>query len=330
MIKVIVDKRTELLGIILLISKYAKKYPRQVQEQGNHQYRQFIIDNFSCYKKTKTIKIFNKLIKKYCFNYDAPIYLFLQLDENLKAITLDDYPFKERLGSDKLVLRLIDSLPEFVNLIKFEEYYKNNEPLYYKFVGEVEEYIKNKKLWQFVKNYVGINSNINYIINLLPYNTGGNYGAMVGNNVYCNLPVRLTPYSKESTFIGSNPATFDSMIVHEFSHPFINPLTDKYIDRISQSAFANISEKMQQLPYNLKQTLINEQVIRALEARYIDLNYGKQEADNFIDKEYKNGFIYIRNINNTLKLYELNRKNHKTIGDYYLNIIESFNIDPDK
>lgn len=151
-----------------------------------------------------------------------------------------------------------------MNLINFEDYYKNNDQLYHKFINEVEEHIKNKQLWQFVRNYVGINSNFNYLVNLLPYNTGGNYGAIVGNNVYCNLRIRLTPNLKESTFIGSNPATFDSMIVHEFSHPFINPLTDKYIEHISQKVFANIREKIKQLPYNLKQTLINEHVIRAL------------------------------------------------------------------
>ncbi|HHU60314.1 TPA: DUF4932 domain-containing protein [bacterium] len=76
MIKVIVDKRTELLGIILLIIKYKKRYPSLVKEQGNDQYRDFIINNFSCYKKSKTIKIFNKLIKKYCFNYDHQFIYF--------------------------------------------------------------------------------------------------------------------------------------------------------------------------------------------------------------------------------------------------------------
>ena len=82
MIQVKVDKRTELLGIMLLISDYSKKNSKLIEECGNKDYRDSILKNFSKFKEDITIKLLNYIINNYCFNYDAPIYLISQLNED--------------------------------------------------------------------------------------------------------------------------------------------------------------------------------------------------------------------------------------------------------
>ena len=82
-----VDYRTELLGIILVLSNnYKKLVDRKMISLENKYIYDRIHNNFDKFKNHKTILLFEEIIKKHpYFNYDAPVTLFLSLDENLKC-----------------------------------------------------------------------------------------------------------------------------------------------------------------------------------------------------------------------------------------------------
>lgn len=54
-ISITVDKRTELLGILLLISDYNKTHDFLIEECGNKEYREKIFNNFSQFKKELSV-----------------------------------------------------------------------------------------------------------------------------------------------------------------------------------------------------------------------------------------------------------------------------------
>ena len=110
-IEVKVDKRTELLGIMLLISNYGESCSELIDEMGNKEYRDEIIEKFSTYRNEKAIKLLNQIIDNLSFNYDAPSYLFMQLNEDFTLGELEEYPFKTRLCSAPIVI-------EFLNEVK--------------------------------------------------------------------------------------------------------------------------------------------------------------------------------------------------------------------
>ena len=95
-----VDYRTELLSIILILSDdYKKIVGNKMVPLNNKFIYDDIYNKFSKYKNHKTIKLFNEIIKKHpYFNYDAPVTMILQLDENLKCNKLNDYIYKQILN----------------------------------------------------------------------------------------------------------------------------------------------------------------------------------------------------------------------------------------
>ena len=68
-IKIGVDKRTELLGILLLISDYNKNYGFLIEECGNKEYRDKIFSLFSQYKNEKAVQLLNQIFIVYILVY---------------------------------------------------------------------------------------------------------------------------------------------------------------------------------------------------------------------------------------------------------------------
>lgn len=98
-IKVTVDKRTELLGILMLIGNYKNKYPHLVKEYNAKDYYNKIHNYFDKFSNDKTVLLFNEIVEKLNFCYGAPVELFLQLnkDFSFNKKILNEYPFVGRL-----------------------------------------------------------------------------------------------------------------------------------------------------------------------------------------------------------------------------------------
>ena len=96
-ITITVDYRSELLGIIMWLSDYHNQFPHLFQPYANKFFTDNIIQKFNEFKKEPAILEFNELVKKHGFSYDAPISLFLQINENFDCNDVNDYILKERL-----------------------------------------------------------------------------------------------------------------------------------------------------------------------------------------------------------------------------------------
>lgn len=315
-----IDKRTELLGILMWITDYHKKYNVKNIDLANNEYIQNIIEKFSKYKDEKTVKDFEKLYNNHhYFGYDSPINLFLQLDDNLKCDKLNDYVFKEILDSDDFVYEFIDELEEFAKKIGFDEYYNNNQDLYLKNIANIKNQIDESNLKEYLNNYYGYDIG-GFCINLLPFASLGGYNVTLDNMVYSNVAVDYNA-KKDNLF----PSTYIILHLHEFSHGYVDALTDKYkLVTEKTSLFDDIKEDMAKQAYPTDKQILNEHIIRAIEARYI-LNDSKDidKYNLYIENEISLGFKYLSPILNSLEEYENNRDIYKTFDEFYPNIIEN-------
>ena len=83
-IKVVVDKRTELMDVLLYISNYRKEYPNLMLFNRDINYVNDVYNKFSKFSDTQTVKLLNEIIEKYNFCYDAPYSLAMQLNDDFK------------------------------------------------------------------------------------------------------------------------------------------------------------------------------------------------------------------------------------------------------
>ena len=115
------------------------------------------------------------------------------------------------------------------------------------------------------------------------------------------------------------------ILVHEFSHSFINPLTEKYsFIEEDDPIFKNIWDKMKELGYGSNKSILNDHIVRAVTLRYLflqrdDISYYNKQLKT--DEEW--GFAYIENIMTSLEFYERNRNYYRNIDEFYPSLIQN-------
>ena len=323
-ISITVDKRTELLGILLLLSDYNKNYGFLIEECGNKAYREKIFNNFSQFKDEKTIQLLNQIFNELNFRYDAPVSLFLQLNDDLTFNQLDEYPFETRLNKSQLIIDFLNELPNFAKTINFEEYYNSNMKFYNEIIEETNNKIDVEYIVSFISSFYKMDiSDFQFVINLLPYTTNGNFGSNHNNVNYSNLGLKKFQ-KKELTFVTDN--NFGTLALHEFSHSIINPLTSKY-STIKGKAFADVWDIMVKKAYGDVETIINEHIIRALEIFYLKNILNTEEtiklAEEKLEREFNGGFIYIKDCLLSLEDYYQNIDSYKDFEEYFPILIKN-------
>ncbi len=333
-ITVSVDYRTELLGIIQIISSYQQQFPHLLEKQSNRQYIESIEKHFQKFKKHETIKLFDYLTTNHNFCYDAPVALFLQLNKNFANSKLPSYPFKERLNSDPKTYEFIETLPDFIKKSQFASFYQKNTSLYQKFIDDIHNIIAENNLIEYMKKYYDMPLEKRFVINLIPFQTHGNYGYHNQRTIFANICCQPGNQKLEHMY-QVDEFELLHLLFHEFSHSIINPLTTKYLKNNDPNLFAKIDKKMDEMAYGSNNTIINEHFIRALTIRYHwHRNKNKRECNQLIKQEKNQGFIYIEKVLEQLENYEKNRHIYPNIEDFYpiliANIIDTYNTENKK
>jgi hypothetical protein len=117
---------------------------------------------------------------------------------------------------------------------------------------------------------------------------------------------------------------------HEFSHSFVNPLTEIHREQLgaSENLFTSLSETMQDQAYTSWETCVNEHLVRVNVIRIISdvAGMGGYMLENILlNQEKDRGFIYIQELNVLTKKYEENRNIYPAYSDFYTKILAFFN-----
>lgn len=324
-ITITVDKRTMLLGIIMHISNYCKlwKDSGQFDEAENKYLIEEIKIKFSKYRNEKIIKLFDELTEDGDFSFDAPLALFLQLDDSYKTDKLDDYVFTDRLKGNKKIFEFIYGVSEFADKIGFDEYYEEHKDEYEKYVNSMAKAFESYDVGGFFKDYYGMEIHKRFNVNLIPFITRGAFSCDTSDSIFSCLPI-YSHSKKENLYdLEGNEKYFLTLPIHEFSHGFVNPLTDNYklVDE-NTHLFDDIREEMSKQAYPTDVEIINEHIVRAITARSILYMHNDQEwYDREIERQKEMGFIYIEDIISSLEIYEKNRDKYNSFNDYYPEII---------
>ncbi len=319
-ITITIDYRIELLGIIMHISDYSKELPHLFVEHENKFYMDRIKEKFLKYKNEEVVKIFDSLLIKHSFSYDAPYALFYELNEDFECNKLSDYVFKSRLGSDELVYEFISKLKPFAEKINFEEYYNSNKEEYLKYINSIASAFEMYDISKFLFSYYGYGEDKKFFVNPIAFASDGAFGVMLEDGaIYSSIPVYKNSKRENLFDYTSREKSIVKTSVHEFSHGFVNKINEKYglIDNDS-NIFSNIFEVMKKNAYGSNYSILNEFIIRAIVARYILITYKDEEHyKKEIERTKEWGFIYIDNIIESLIEYENNRDKYKTLDEYF-------------
>ena len=124
-IEIGIDKRTEVMSVLLYISNYRKEFPNLINYNRDIPYINDVFENFSKFSKHETVLLLNEIIEKLPFSYDAPYVLATQLNSDFTRGELLPYPYKNRLKSSEIVVKFMESVKDFVKDSDFEMFMKS-------------------------------------------------------------------------------------------------------------------------------------------------------------------------------------------------------------
>ena len=124
-----------------------------------------------------------------------------------------------------------------------------------------------------------------------------------------------------------------NLIVHEFSHPYCNPLIEANWSAISQKAeqvYSRVSSIMQNQAYSNAMTMMCETLVRSSAIRYMISHNQKNMVNMTLAYEEGNGFMMVRTLVKVLEKREQEASKYPTLADFMPELIEAINnFDPD-
>ena len=116
------------------------------------------------------------------------------------------------------------------------------------------------------------------------------------------------------------------MILHEFGHSFVNPLTDKYVNQIENLKNKYYNEKLQKngknQGYSKWKYVFNEILLRSIVINITRSKFGDEKANKLLEFEKSVGFDLVEKVSKNLKTYENNRKKYKKFEEFYPTLLK--------
>jgi len=327
-INVLVHPQVELISIVQTIGGYPDLLPFLVSK-NEFDYKSRVKEHFAPFAGHAAVQMFDRLSgQPRKLNFSAPSNIMLYTDANLqvrKDIALDDFVISRIDGMDSLNA-FLGLLRDFAIVSGFNEFFQANADFYRSIIGQTIQDLGDYNYIEELETFYGRSQQSYNIILVSLYSSLG-----YGNNL-------LLPNGKREIFntMGSGelrdrlPFFGDEkylkyMARHEFSHPFINPVTELYQDEVMafEANFDKVPERARQNVCGEWEECINEFIIRA-----ITTWLAQQECTELGQWAYNHekgrGVVYLDELLEKISYYQFNRNLYHTLNDFYPHLLGVF------
>lgn len=255
------------------------------------------------------------------FSHDAPVNFILHHGDPPQLV--QSGPYSEYLigraqGKDKLIA-LSQALREFARDSEFARFSQAHRSLYDVLVQEVDSLLRGKDYVAAIEKFYG-ESRHSYNIILAPVFADGGYGITKRTPSGCDIYCVLGPCSlKGQRTVFACPDYLESLVLHEWSHAFINPLVDQHFHlfKPSRHLFDPIKGMMTQQCYPTWRITLYEHLVRACgEIHLRAMLNGGFEKNRFLEYHQGKGFWYVSCIESLLYSYDIHRDEYTAFRDF--------------
>ena len=319
-IEIRVDPTVELFCTIHRLARTGQdathELPRYIRE---------IEEYFGPFRTHRAVELARQLWETHKINISALTTLLVYFDAppGLTARNVLD-PLPPELDSRwtaDVIPEFIDAAREFARDTDFMEFFELHRPLFDRSVGNLSESLRSEDMRAWFQGYFGYLPD-NYTI-IVGMQTGyGNYGASMtesdgGSEFYSIV-------GAHSPFFWSEIPRFSSsrlvpIVVHEFSHPYINPLIAKHRDLLEgpgESIYPYHGADLARYGTLSWHGMMNEYVVRACVIRYFHSKNDRRAVNRQIPRDEEMGYVGIRALADFLVEYEENRDEYPTFDSF--------------
>lgn len=322
-IRVTVDPRVELMSIVQYLSSYD-----ELMTTADFKYRSDVDAYFSGFRNHEAVTMYEEMIPS-GFMYSTPANFALSLTDGLHIDESVDLSYHVLWGGggEQKLKDFAAALRDFSIESRFHEFYAEHEEYYRQNVRRVITLLGEKDYVMELQDYYGMEYNSFNIIPVILYGGGGGFGPHVDRSGQIDVYSILCPFDSEMR--GEIPmygtaSTFRLLLRHEFSHSYVNRITDMNLDEVMEleNLLKPIRAEMEAMKYGSWITCLNEHLVRAVTTRlaYMD---SEREGDKALEREVDQGFIYTRVLVEALIEYEKDRDTYRDFMDYYPKLLEA-------
>ena len=316
------DPRLELLTVVQLLSRYPYLTPYRVD------YARDAIAHFSSHQRHQAITLFQNLSSGVGWS-DAYPTAMLYLSDPPALETNGPIPphiYRAFRGPENFT-RFIQVLRDFARQTHFNRFFARQEKLYIRLKAELSQDLSHRDPTAAVEAYYGTRQ-LSYHLVLSPLLHHGGFGPHLGRpggpyDVY----TLLGPTGAERGVPKYGPRDQLLQIIwHEFSHAYVNPLSEDHYDELMHHAelFTPLAEQMNAIGYTRWLDCANEHLIRAITARLAHHHLGPEAGRQTLREESARGFRYIHALAHRLEEYEARRDDYPIFASFFPQLIAVF------
>lgn len=123
-------------------------------------------------------------------------------------------------------------------------------------------------------------------------------------------------------------SSITSTLIHEFSHPYCNPLIDKYWQSMKAKAdvvYKKVETQMKSMAYGTAKIMMNETFVRASTIRYSITVQRTSDYEQLIRNEETRGFLLVRSLVAALEIRQENQPLYPTMEDFMPELVKVIN-----
>jgi len=325
-VQITVDPRVELMSIVQYLSSY-----NELMTTADFKYRSDVDSHFAGYRNHKAVTMYEEMVPL-GFKYSTPANFALSLTDGLyldESVNLS-YHVEWGGGGEKNLKDFAAALRDFSKESNFHDFYVGHEDYYRDNVYRVSSLLGE---WNYVtelQDYYGMEYQSFNIIPVPLYGGGGGFGPHVERDDRIDIYSILVAFDEEmrgEVPVYGNDYIFKLLQRHEFSHSFVNRITDMYLDEVMEleHLLAPIQAEMDKLNYGSWVTCLNEHIVRAVTVR-LAYSDSRSEGSRALARELDSGFVYTRLLVDALAEYENNREAYPDFISFYPRLLETLEI----
>lgn len=293
---IVVDKRTELMSIILALSQGNEYIEEHFSLYVQDEYRQRVYNHFFKFKNHKAVELATEIAKsEEGFNFDNPIRLAFSLTEQLDFDGTIEYYLLKELENEKQLKDFMVEVVKFAKDTNFKEFYLANNDYYSSKVEELKQMFNTELFVCELQKFLKVKVKDDFNINIVPMLINANHGFKVDGDNFANIGMLSEDFKTIEKFNNSTIHT----IIHEFAHNFVNCYTNNNQLSIPE----DLKKELKNMGYGHPIVYLNDTIVRAITIRLRE-KIQNIDIQKFFNIEDKFGFVFVRKVYLELLVYE--------------------------
>ncbi len=318
---VTIDPRIELLNIV---QRFAGS--KMVRNDGCG-YSDSVDEWFEPYAAHPVVEMMKELEERE-FDHDAPVHFMLLYD----GVPLEKKSFRyeqhiaesqeirlQYIGEKEEFQTWIELMNDFAQQSRFAEFFKGQASFYRTQLDKVGMKLAGMKIVEAITDWYGYRSG-DFTIIIAPLSRMGGYGPCVvdGDDNQHNFCI-----------VGSVDLI---TLVHEFSHSYINPLVMDSYEEVQKTEVLCNEQVLKRMYacYNQWWVIVIEHFVRIAVIRILRRLEDKFRIEVALENEERQGFLYIRFLNERCEEYERSGETFKAYYPRFVKALQDLAESPDE